>query len=128
MLSKEERLTNLQAANARKTAAACQAVLAALNELVLSGTAVNINAVAETAGVSRGFIYSKAELRAQIMAASHISKGKVRSTSRLPNEASLTSRLETALDTIKDLKSENRNLKRRIENLTEQLLAKELAS
>lgn len=128
MLAKDKRLANLQTANAKKTAAARAAVLRALDELALTTSAVNINAVAESAGVSRGFIYSQPELRAQIVAASKHSNSKVRATSRTPNEASLTSRLETALDTISDLKSENRQLKQRIENLTAQLVEQELTN
>ncbi|QHO69150.1 hypothetical protein BHD05_05275 [Marisediminicola antarctica] len=127
MLAKEDRLANLQAANAKKTEAARGAVLRAFDHLVATAAAVNINAVAAEAGVSRGFIYSQPELRAKIADASKLPTSKVRSSSSTPNEASLTSRLETALDTIGDLKSENRELKQRIENLTAQLLDQELA-
>ena len=126
MLAKEERLANLRAANAKKTATAREAVLRVLEELAMTTAAVNINAVAGAAGVSRGFIYSQPELRAQIIAASKRPRSKVRATGSTPNEASLTSRLETALDTIKDLKRENRDLKQRIENLTAQLFDREM--
>ncbi|MGX5715500.1 DUF6262 family protein [Arthrobacter sp. MAHUQ-56] len=122
MLAREVRLANLQAANAKKTAAAREAVSRALDELTLASAAINIKAVAEAAGVSRGFIYSQTELRAQITIASKRAKSKMRATSTTPHEASLTSRLEAALDTIKELKLENRHLKQRIENLTAQLL------
>lgn len=122
MLAREVRLANLQAANAKKTAAAREAVSRALDELTLASAAINIKAVAEAAGVSRGFIYSQAELRAQITIASKRPKSKMRATSTTPHEASLTSRLEAALDTVKELKLENRHLKQRIENLTAQLL------
>lgn len=126
MLAKEERLANLRAANAKKTVTAREAVLRALEEFAMTTAAVNINAVAGAAGVSRGFIYSQPELRAQIIAASKLSRSKVRATGSTPNEVSLTSRLETALDTIKDLKSQNRDLKQRIENLTAQLFDREM--
>lgn len=122
MLAKETRVENLRAANAKKTAAAQEAVLRALEHLSSTAAAVNINAVAEEAGVSRGFIYSRPELRAKIVEVSKLPKSRVRSSGSTPNEASLTARLETALDTIRDLKADNRDLKQRIENLAGQLI------
>jgi hypothetical protein len=119
--SKDARVANLQAANARKAEAAGVAVVEGLQRLASRGGPVNINAVAAEAGVSRGFIYSRPELRAQIAAGARRPKSKIRSTGITPNEASLQARLETALDSIKDLKIENSDLKKRIENLAAQL-------
>jgi hypothetical protein len=128
MLAKEARVENLRAANAKKTAVAQEAVLQALQRLSSKAAAVNINAVAEEAGVSRGFIYSQPELRANIDEVSKLPRTKVRSAGFTPNQASLTARLETALDTIKELKADNRELKQRIENLSAQLLDQKLAN
>lgn len=121
MLNREDRLANLKAANAKKTTVAREAVQQALDHLALTAAGININAVAHAAGVSRGFIYSQPELRAQIIAASKRPGSKVRTAGRTPHEASLTARLETALDTISDLKSEIKGLNARIENLSAQL-------
>ncbi|MER2133727.1 MAG: DUF6262 family protein [Arthrobacter sp.] len=128
MLDRELRVGNLQSANAKKADAARAAVLRALDELVLSSSAINIKAVAEAAGVSRGFIYSHTELREQIAKASRSRKTKMRATSSTPNEASLAARLEIALDTIKGLKAENRQLKTKIENLAAQVLDQEMSN
>ena len=128
MLAKETRVENLRAANAKKTAVAYKAVLQALQRLSSTAAAVNINAVAEEAGVSRGFIYSQPELRANIYEVSKLPRSKVRSAGFTPNEASLTARLEAALDTIKELKADNRDLKQRIENLSAQLLDQKVAN
>jgi hypothetical protein len=128
VLEREVRLANLRDANGKKTASAKEAVLAALRRHALEGLPVNINAVARTAGVSRGFIYAQPELREQVAEAAARSRTQMRSPSATPNEASLRARLETALDTIRELKEENGNLKQRIENLAAQLYEESVGS
>ena len=122
MVDREERLAHLQEANRKKTAFARDAVLAALTRRTLAADSININAVAESAGVSRGFIYSQPDLREKIAIASKLPRTKLRKIADSPrNDASLASRLEMALDEVHALKEENRALKQRIENLSAQL-------
>lgn len=114
-------VANLKRANMQKTATARLAVDAAIERLLKSAARISINAVAKEAGVSRGFIYSKPEVKAHIMTLAERPPSRVRASSARPNEASLAARLETALITITELKAEKRALNKRIENLTAQL-------
>lgn len=132
LIARERRVANLRVANEKKTAEARSAVLNGLQKMVRSMGKININAVAEASNVSRGFIYSQPDLLAKIQAAGTRSRNTMRSVSRSPNDASLSSRLDTALDTIaeqnktmSELKAENQSLKQRIENLTAQLFNQE---
>lgn len=128
MSQQEQRLRNLQEANQRKAADARIAVDTALRLLVRDGQRVNINAISRKSGVSRGFIYEHPDIREAIESVAEQSKASMRRLTSAPNEASLTQRLSTALDTIAELKSdkrilqaENRRLEDRIENLMAQV-------
>lgn len=122
MTAHEQQLANLQRANERKTTAARAAVQFSLNQLVREGKRVNVNSVSRASGVSRGFIYAHSDLRQIIAEEGYRTKGTVRRSTPLPNTDSLTARLATALDTIQVLKVEKKELERRIENLTAQLI------
>lgn len=124
-MTREDRMRALTAANERRHTEKREATERAIRRLIKSRRPLNVNAVAQAAGVSRNFIYSQPDLLLQLRIA------KAQALDRLPpsaapaSEESLRRRLVTALDTIADLRSENESLRRRIENLTAQLIAEQ---
>lgn len=85
----------------------------ALRELAKRGVEVNFAAVAAAAGVSRQFLYSQAELRAEI----ELLRGRQRAAlSQRPvaeraSDASIRARLRAALDDNQRLREENTRLR-----------------
>jgi hypothetical protein len=107
---------SLVEAAARRTLDAEQRVRATLRQLDADGASVSFAAVAEHARVSRAFLYSHADLRAEIEALRSIHTA---APARLPvrqraSDASLRARLRAALD-------ENQRQREEIAALREEL-------
>lgn len=89
--------------------------LRALRRLDDTGVAVTFEAVAREAGVSRSWLYSQADLRAEIQAL----RARTRPSSRAPRtpkrqaatDASLLRRLEAATERTRHLEEDNRKLR-----------------
>jgi hypothetical protein len=89
----------------------------ALRELEREGTAVTFESVAKAAGISRSWLYSQPDLRADIQRL----REQTRSTGRptVPpvqraTDASLRQRLEEATGRIRELRQENERLRREV--------------
>lgn len=94
--------------SATRSQDAAERVRRALRDLAKRGVEVNFAAVAAAAGVSREFLYSHAELRAEIERL----RDQQRALSRLPvadrgSDASIRSRLRAALDDNQRLREDN---------------------
>jgi hypothetical protein len=105
-----QRTTAVRAAASRRSAEAEARVRKALKTLAKSGTQVSFVAVAATASVSRQFLYSHRELRAEI------ERHRAQAVPRLPARRSADSnsarvRLRAALEDNQRLRDENRLLK-----------------
>lgn len=101
-----------------------------INTFLLDGTLISISAVAEAAGVSRNFIYSHESLLHQIEAGRQTqadlgeTPGQRRPTNGAPGRAALLTELSMAHGSIKRLRQELTDLKKRHEHcLGEQILA-----
>jgi small-conductance mechanosensitive channel len=88
--------------------------LRALRRLDGTGTAVTFEAVAREAGISRSWLYSQADLRAEIQAL----RTRTRSPSSPPTpqrqaatDASLLRRLQAATERLRQLEEDNRQLR-----------------
>jgi hypothetical protein len=98
----------------------------AIRELDTAGTPVTFDAVARTAGVSRSWLYTQPDIRAEVE--------QLRSLDRHPlppaapprqrgTEASLARRLEIALARNRDLTADNQQLRRQLAHALGQLRA-----
>jgi hypothetical protein len=89
----------------------------ALRELDQAGTLVTFETVAHTAGVSRSWLYTQPDIRAEI---ERLRKTTRRAptppipTGQRASDASLLARLETALDRNHKLAEENQRLRRQL--------------
>lgn len=89
----------------------------ALRELDQAGTPVTFETVAHTAGVSRSWLYTQPDIRAEI---ERLRKTTRRAptppipTGQRASDASLLARLETALDRNHKLAEENQRLRRQL--------------
>ncbi|MGO9977314.1 MAG: DUF6262 family protein [Solirubrobacteraceae bacterium] len=105
-----ERSTAMRAAASRRTANAEARVRTALAAFAKSGTQASFVTIAAEAGVSRQFLYTHPELRAEI------ERQRAQAVPRLPSRRSADSdsaraRLRAALEDNQRLRDENRLLK-----------------
>lgn len=97
------------------------ATASTINSFLLSGARISITAIADAAGVSRNFIYSHDSLLHQLEAARQTqaeaghTPGQRHPTNGAPGRAALLTELSIAHQTIKRLRQEHTNLKRRHE-------------
>lgn len=84
----------------------------AIEQLDRTGTAVTFAAVANTAGVSRGWLYTQTDLRDAITRLRHTktSTTSTRPAAQRATTDSLRARLDAARDEIQHLRTENTNL------------------
>jgi hypothetical protein len=89
----------------------------ALREIDAAGTAVTFDAIARTAGVSRSWLYSQQDLRAEIerlRAAGRRSRDSPIPARQRASDASLRQRLEAANERNRQLAEENRQLRQQL--------------
>ena len=96
----------------RRSQATQQRAVAALRRMDNAGVAVNFESVAKEAAVSRSWLYTHTELRAEIERL----RGRQNSTVLIPDrqkisDASSARRLEVASERIHELQSDNRRLR-----------------
>jgi len=102
------------AAARRRSEATLSRAVAALRHMDTAGTAVSFDSVARAAGVSRSWLYTQPELRAEI---ERLRQNRAPGTQRsVPDrqrgtDASLRQRIDTALGHIRELESNNRRLR-----------------
>jgi hypothetical protein len=104
----------LIAASRRRSDTAQRKAAAALRRMDASGTTVSFEAVATEAGVSRSWLYTQPELRAEIERLRQRHSPRPDPTVPLrqrASEASLLRRLEVANERIRDLQAENARLR-----------------
>jgi citrate lyase beta subunit len=87
-----------------------------IRQLERSGAVVNFESVAESAGVSRSWLYGQADLRAEI---ERLRERTRKTSSSVPirqktSDASLRTRLQAALDQCRKLTEENSRLRRQL--------------
>lgn len=99
----------------------------ALTELETTGQAVTITAVATRAGVSRAWLYTQAGLRDQISASRRTTHARPAQATPA-SDASLRQRLALAHDRIRELTSDNQQLRYQIAALHGQLRASRLGN
>lgn len=105
---------HLIAASRRRSDTAQRKAAAALRRMDASGTTVSFEAVATEAGVSRSWLYTQPELRAEIERLRQRHSPRPDPTVPLrqrASEASLLRRLEVANERIRDLQAENARLR-----------------
>lgn len=91
----------------------------ALRELDQAGTPVSFEAVARQAGVSRSWLYSQPDMRAEIerlRALVRRAPKQAISARQRASEQSLQARLEAAAERIRVLTEENQRLRRQLEH------------
>lgn len=118
--SDEDRAERLRLANIERSNRKKVAVTAAVAEAGRLGQRISIQGVAKRANVSRNFIYQNPDLR-QLVQQADASRTEPGRTPTSSSDASLRSRLRTALDALAAEREKNRELSRRIETLTHQL-------
>jgi hypothetical protein len=108
-----EGATPLAAAAARKHHAALKRASGALRDLDAAGHAINFQAVARAAGVSRQWLYQQRELRSEIERLRDSPPGRSSAvpTAHRASEASLRQRNRALLDDNERLRTDNAQLK-----------------
>lgn len=103
---------HLVAAARRRSQATQRRAVAALRRLDRAGTAITFDSVAREAGVSRAWLYSQPELRAEIdrLRQRRPTQPAVPDRQRA-SDASLRQRLETAIARTRQLEADNRRLR-----------------
>ncbi|MDQ2852200.1 MAG: DUF6262 family protein [Actinomycetota bacterium] len=101
------------AAAKKRSRATTSRAIAALRKIDNSGGAVNFDAVAREAGISRSWLYNQPELRSEI---ERLRSRQRPTPSRIPDrqratDASLHQRLQIASDRIRQLESDNTRLR-----------------
>jgi hypothetical protein len=102
------------AAARRRSQQAQQQAAAALRRLDSAGIVVTFDAVAEEAGVSRSWLYTQPQLRAEIerlRQRQRSSPGRIIPDRQRASDASLRARLTAAHERIRQLQAENRRLR-----------------
>jgi len=105
---------HLIAAARRRTGTAQRNAAAALRRMDASGIAVSFEAVATEAGVSRSWLYTQPELRAEIERLRQHRSPRPEPTvpqRQRASDASLLRRLEVSSERIRDLQAENARLR-----------------
>ena len=98
----------------RRTEQARQRAIAALRRMNATGAAINFDSLAREAGVSRSWLYTQHDLRAEIERLRE--RRPARSTPPVPSgqrasDASLLGRLQAATERIRRLEQDNRHLR-----------------
>jgi hypothetical protein len=108
-----DQLAPLAAAAARKHEAALKRAASALHELDGAGEAINFQAVARAAGVSRQWLYKQPQLRSEIQRLRDTSTGRAPrvAAAQRASEQSLRQRNRGLLDENARLRAENTRLK-----------------
>jgi len=105
----------LAQANARRHQAALQAARHAIKQLQHQGQAVNFSTVAQSAGVSRAWLYRQDQLRDLISRQRAIKPSPARrATAHRATADSLRQRLDAARAEITRLRAENRTLREQL--------------
>ncbi len=102
------------AAARRRSEATTRRAVTALQRMVNAGTAVTFDSVARAAGVSRSWLYTQPELRAEIERLRHNhapDRQRPVPDRQRGTDASLRQRIDTALARIRELESDNRRLR-----------------
>jgi len=100
----------------------------ALAEMQDAGQPVTIAAIAARARISRAWVYTQTELRQQIAALSGTPPARATPTAAPASDPSLRQRLALAHHRIRDLSSDNKQLRDQIARLHGQLRAAALAN
>jgi hypothetical protein len=105
----------LAQANARRHQAALSAAHHAIQQLQRQGRAVSFSTVAQSAGVSRGWLYRQAQIRDLISRQQALEPPAARRvTAQRATADSLRQRLDAARAEITRLRAENRSLREQI--------------
>jgi hypothetical protein len=101
----------LAQANARRRQAALSAAHRAIEQLQRQGQAVSFSTVAQSAGVSRGWLYRQDQIRDLISRQRALKPPAARVTAQRATADSLRQRLDAARAEITRLRAENRTLR-----------------
>jgi regulator of replication initiation timing len=104
----------LAQANARRHQAALSAARHAIEQLQRQGKPVNFSAIAQSAGVSRGWLYRQDQIRDIIGRLRRLDPPAARITAQRASAESLRQRLEAARAEITRLRAENHSLREQI--------------
>jgi Family of unknown function (DUF6262) len=104
----------LAQANARRHQAALPAARHAIDQLQRQGKPVNFSAIAQTAGVSRGWLYRQDQIRDIIGRLRRLDPPAARITAQRASTESLRQRLDAARAEITRLRAENHSLREQI--------------
>jgi hypothetical protein len=104
----------LAQANARRHQAALSAARHAIEQLQRQGKPVNFSAIAQSAGVSRGWLYSQDQIRDLIGRLRRLDPPAARVTAQRASAESLRQRLDAARSEITRLRAENHSLREQI--------------
>lgn len=108
---------HLTAAAARRSHDSRSRVVAVLEASLQRGEHLTVARTAAAAGVSRAYLYSQPDLIAAVRELQQANRGRPRGvpTQQRASAASLLARIETLTIRNKDLREENRRLRRRLE-------------
>jgi hypothetical protein len=104
----------LAQANARRHQAALSAARHAIEQLQRQGKPVNFSAIAQSAGVSRGWLYRQDQIRDMIGRLRSLDPPAARVTAQRASAESLRQRLDAARSEITRLRAENHSLREQI--------------
>lgn len=122
MLSRDERVATLAAANRDRNQRKREAVETALQGLLRAKSKVSVSAVANAAGVSRNFVYAQKDLLEQVQNAAAGQPHRLhRPRPTSSTEASLRARLVATLDALDEAKQQIAALETKVERLTAEL-------
>lgn len=99
------------AAAHRRSQEAQQRAAATLRRMDTAGLRVSFDAVAEEAGVSRSWLYTQPQLRAEIERLRQRSSRRVVPERQRASDPSLRARLTVANERVRELQAENRRLR-----------------
>ena len=113
-MSRADNSHHLQRAAAARHDAAVTRAHSSIEQMDRAGSAITFTAVADAAGVSRGWLYNQTDLRATIAGLRH--NGKTAAVTVMPaaqraTNDSLLQRLDGARDEISRLRADNANLR-----------------
>ena len=110
-MSRADNSSFLAQANARRHQAALTAAHHAIEQLQRQGQPVSFSAVAQSAGVSRGWLYRQDQIRDLISRQRALQPPATRVTTQRATADSLRQRLDTARAENTRLRAENRSLR-----------------
>lgn len=122
MLSRDERVATLAAANRDRNQRKREAVETALQGLLRAKSKVSVSAVANATGVSRNFVYAQKDLLEKVQNAAAGQPHRLhRPRPTSSTEASLRARLVATLDALDEAKQQIAALETKVERLTAEL-------